>query len=49
MEPHPEREDLPEARRDGRGTVIAAVIIGAIFLILVVLHLLTGGISPHGT
>jgi hypothetical protein len=49
MEPRPEREDLPEARKDGRGPVIAAVIIGAIFLIVVAVHLFTGGISPHGT
>jgi hypothetical protein len=48
MEPHPEHEDQPEAGSDGCGPVIAAVIIGAIFLIVIVVHLFTGGISPHG-
>jgi hypothetical protein len=48
MEPHPEHEDRPEAGSEGHGPVIAVVVIGAIFLILVVLHL-TVGMSPHGT
>jgi hypothetical protein len=49
IEPFPENEDQHEAGSDGRGPVIAAVIIGAILLIIVALHLFTGGISPHGT
>jgi hypothetical protein len=48
IESYPEHEDRPEAGSHGRGRVIAAVVIGAIFLILVVLHL-TVGMSPHGT
>ena len=48
MEPHPEHEDRPEAGSEGHGPVIAVVVIGAIFLILVVLHL-TVGMPPHGT
>jgi hypothetical protein len=48
MEAHPEHEDRPEAGSDGHGPVIAALVIGTIFLILVVLHL-TVGMSPHGT
>jgi hypothetical protein len=47
MDPHPDREDQPEARTGSRGTVIAAVVIGAILLLVVVLHLTTG-VSPHG-
>jgi hypothetical protein len=46
MEPHPDREEQPEARPDSRGGIIAAVIIGTIFLIVVVLHL-TGSMALH--
>jgi hypothetical protein len=49
MDPHPEQEDQPEARTRRRGELIAAVVIGAIFLIVIVLHL-TGVMGPgaHG-
>ena len=47
LPPHPEREEEPEAPEVGRGGVIAAVVIGAIFLILVALHL-TGAVPSHG-
>jgi hypothetical protein len=46
MEPHPDQEEQPEAGTSSRGAIIAAVIIGAIFLIVVVLHL-TGGMALH--
>jgi hypothetical protein len=46
MEPHPD-QDEPEAPSGSRGGVIAAVVIGGVFLIIVVLHL-TVGVSPHG-
>jgi hypothetical protein len=48
MDPHPDQEDQPEAGTGGRGGVIAAVVIGAVFLILVVLHLV-GAMSFHGS
>jgi len=47
MEPHPDQEEQPEAGTGGRGGVIAAVVIGGIFLILVVLHLV-GAMALHG-
>jgi hypothetical protein len=47
IEPYPEHDDRPEAGSGSRGRVIAAVVIGAVILILVVLHL-TGAMSPHG-
>jgi hypothetical protein len=47
MEPYPDREEQTEAGTGIRGWVIAAVVIGGIFLVVVVLHL-TVGISPHG-
>ena len=47
MEPHPDRDEQPEARTGSRGRVIAAVVIGAIFLIVVVVHLAGGGFAPH--
>jgi hypothetical protein len=46
MEPYPDQDDQPEAPTRSRGGVIAAVVIGGIVLVLVVLHL-TVGISPH--
>jgi hypothetical protein len=46
MEPHPDREEEPEARADGRGGLIAAVVIGGIFLIIIVVHL-TVGLTLH--
>lgn len=46
MKPHPDQDDQPEARTDGRGGAIAGVVIGGIFLILVVLHLV-GAMSLH--
>jgi hypothetical protein len=46
MDPHPDRDEQSEARSGSRGGVIAAVVIGAIFLVIIVLHL-TVGISPH--
>jgi hypothetical protein len=48
MEPHPDNEEQPAAGAGKRGGVIAAVAIGAIFLILVVLHLV-GAMSLHGS
>jgi hypothetical protein len=48
MEPHPDQEELPEAGTGSRGRVITAVVIGGIFLILVVLHLV-GGMALHGS
>ena len=47
MEPYPDKDEQPEARTGGRGGVIAAVVIGAILLVIIVLHL-TVGVSPHG-
>jgi hypothetical protein len=46
MEPYPDQDDQPEGRTGSRGGVIAAVVIGAIFLVLIVLHL-TGGMALH--
>jgi hypothetical protein len=46
MEPYPDQDDKPEAHSGSRGGVIAAVVIGVIFLVLVVLHL-TGGMALH--
>lgn len=46
MDPHPDREERSEAPAGGRGRVVVAVVIGAIFLAVVALHLF-GGISPH--
>jgi hypothetical protein len=46
MEPHPDQEDQPQAGTGSRGGVIAAVVIGAIFLILVALHV-AGAMSLH--
>ena len=48
MEPHPEQDEEPEAGTGSRGGVVAAVVIGAILLVIVVLHL-TAGLSPHGS
>jgi hypothetical protein len=50
MEPHPDRDEQPGAGTGSRGGVIAAIIIGGVFLIIVVLHLagVLGG-SPHGS
>ena len=47
MEPHPDRDEQPDTRPGGRSGVVAAVVIGALLLIIVVLHLATG-FSPHG-
>jgi hypothetical protein len=47
MEPYPDRDEDPDVRSSSRGGIIAAVVIGGIFIIVVVLHL-TAGISPHG-
>jgi hypothetical protein len=48
MEPYPDREEQPEAGTTSPGGVIAAVVIGAIFLTLVVLHLV-GAMALHGS
>ena len=45
-EPHPDRDEQPEAGTGSRGGLVAAVVIGAIFLIIVVLHL-AGAMSLH--
>jgi hypothetical protein len=46
MEPYPGQDEQPEARTASRGGLIAAVVVGVIVLILVVLHL-TGGMALH--
>ncbi len=46
MEPYPDQEEQPETRTGSRGGVIAAVVIGGIFLVIVVLHL-AGAMSLH--
>jgi hypothetical protein len=46
MEPHPEQEEQPEAVTSSRGRIIATVVIGAIIVVLVVLHLV-GAMSLH--
>ena len=49
MEPYPDQEEeLREGRAGSRGRVMVAVIIGAILLIVVVVHLAGGGFAPHG-
>ena len=48
VEPHPDQEEQPDARTDGRGGVIAAVVIAAVVTILIVLHLV-GAMSLHGS
>jgi hypothetical protein len=47
MEPHPDRDEQPDSRPSSRSGVVAAVVIGALLLIIVALHLTTG-FSPHG-
>ena len=47
MDPHPDQEEQSEAGTNNRGRVIAAVVVGAIFLVLIVLHL-AGAMSLHG-
>lgn len=49
MDPHPDQEEQPETGAGSRGGVIAAVVIGAIVLIVVVLHLAMGMSSIHGS
>jgi hypothetical protein len=46
MEPHPDQDEQPEAGTGSRGGVIAAVVIGAILLVIVVLHVV-GAMSLH--
>jgi hypothetical protein len=46
MEPHPDQEERVEARTGSRGALIAAVVIGGIVLVIVVLHL-AGSMSLH--
>jgi hypothetical protein len=46
VEPYPDREEQPEAGAGSRGAVVAAVVIGGIFLIIVALHL-AGAMSLH--
>ena len=46
MEPYPDQEEQPEAGNGGRGRAVAAVVLGAILLILVVFHLV-GAMSLH--
>jgi hypothetical protein len=45
-EPHPEQEGNPEGAAPSRRRVMPVVVIGAIILILVVLHLV-GAMSLH--
>jgi hypothetical protein len=46
VEPYPDREEQPDAGTGSRGRLVAAVVIGGIFLIVVVLHL-AGAMSLH--
>jgi hypothetical protein len=46
MEPHPDREEQPEARTGSRSGVVAAVVIGGILIIVIVVHL-TVGLTLH--
>ena len=46
MEPHPDRDEQPESRTGSRAGVIAALVVGGIFLVIVVLHL-AGAMSLH--
>jgi hypothetical protein len=46
MQAHRDQDNQPEVRRSGRRKVIAAVVIGAILLVIVVLHL-TAGMALH--
>ncbi len=46
MEPYPDREEPPETGTRSRGGIVAAVVIGGIFLIIIVLHL-AGAMSLH--
>jgi hypothetical protein len=48
MEPHPDREERPDAGTTRRGKVALAVVIAVIGLILVVLHLV-GAMALHGS
>jgi hypothetical protein len=47
MEPHPDQDESPDARGPSRGAIIAAVIVGGLFLVIVVLHL-AASMSLHG-
>jgi hypothetical protein len=46
MEPHPDQDEQPEARTPSRGAIVAAIVIGLVFLVIVVLHL-TGAMALH--
>lgn len=46
MKPHPDQEDRPEPGTGGRGGIVAAVVIGVIAAIFVVLHLV-GAMALH--
>jgi hypothetical protein len=48
MDPHPDREEQPESRTEGRGGLVAAVVVGAVITLLIVLHLV-GAMSLHGS
>jgi hypothetical protein len=48
MEPHPDQEDRPEPETGGRGGIVAAVVIGAIVVVFVVLHLV-GAMALHAS
>jgi hypothetical protein len=48
MDPHPDQEERPEGGTEGRGGLIAAVVIAAVVTLLIVLHLV-GAMSLHGT
>jgi hypothetical protein len=43
--PHPEREEEPEVPQNGRGGVILAVALGVVFVLMIVAHLVVGGVS----
>jgi hypothetical protein len=46
MEPYPDDEEQAEGERRSRSGVVIAVVIGAIFLVILVVHL-TGGMALH--
>ena len=48
MDPYRDNDQEPEPPTGNRGGVVAAIVIGAIVLVIVVLHL-TGGMALHGS
>jgi hypothetical protein len=48
IDPHPEREESFDRQPGSKGSAVVAVIIGAILVIVVVLHLIGAMSNPHG-